>query len=104
MPKRPHRSRSKRRPLLRQSEDSRDNALHALNLMRVKDVSLAHAVKEYHVAPRTILKYAGRALIRGANGRYRAKPFDRLRRSMLFISPESDEPVKIVIHSSKTAS
>jgi hypothetical protein len=102
MPKRRRRSRSKKRPPLRQSEDSRNNALHALRLMRANKLSLSWAARNLHVTPRTILKYAGRALTKARNGQYRAKPTDHLRRSMFFLT--SEERIELVFHSSKTAS
>jgi len=92
----------KHRRRWRPSEEVRDQALHALSLMRADGFSLARASKEMGMTPRMVMRYVGVALTKAPNRRYRAKPFDRLRRSLFFLTP--DEKISIVVHSSKTAS
>jgi hypothetical protein len=77
-------------------------ALHALSLMRAKGISLSKAAKEFQVSPRTVLKVAAGAMVKQTNGRYRASPFDRLRRRMWFIVENGQ--VAVEVRSSKTAS
>ena len=96
------RARSKRKRISRRSEAARDRALHALNLMRMKSESLARAAREANSSARTILRYTRTAIIKQPNGRYRAKPFDRLRRTMFFPGETGHFP--ITIHRSTTAS
>jgi hypothetical protein len=84
------------------SEETRERALHALSLMRADRFSLARASKEMAMTPMMVRRYVGTALAKAPNGRYRAKPFDRLRRALNFLTEEGQIP--IVVHSSKSAS
>lgn len=81
---------------------SRSYALESLSLMRTRGLSLTKAASTVSTSPRTIRKYVGSALWKAANGRYRAKPTDRLLRSLRFLTPEGQ--VTVNVHSSKTAS
>jgi hypothetical protein len=47
--------------------------------------SLYQASREQHIAPDTVQRYVGTALVRGPDGRYSAKPNDRLYRRMKFL-------------------
>jgi hypothetical protein len=90
---------SKRRVLVSQLDSkaqlTRDHALEALHLMRSRKLSLAQAAREVRASPRTISKYVGSALTKSAAGRYRAKPSDRLLRSLRFITPEHQITVDV---------
>jgi hypothetical protein len=46
--------------------------------MRRDSVSLQQASREYGIDPRTMIRLGGSALRKAANGRYAAKPIDRL--------------------------
>jgi hypothetical protein len=84
------------------SAEMRERALHALSLMRADRFSLARASKEIGMRPMMVRRYVGVALAKASNGRYRAKPLDRLRRELNFLTEEGQ--ILIVVHSSKTAS
>jgi hypothetical protein len=49
------------------------------------DSSLYAAARQEHIAPDTVRRFAGGALVREPSGRYRAKPRDRLYRRMRFL-------------------
>jgi hypothetical protein len=57
--------------------------------------SLYQASREAHVAPDTVRRYVGAALTRGPDGRYRAKPNDRLYRRMLFLDEHGRLDVEV---------
>jgi hypothetical protein len=54
------------------------------------------------VAPRTVIKHIGKALIKAANGRYKSKPSDRLLRRLNFLSETG--PVRVSVRGSRLAS
>ena len=74
---------------------ARERALEALNLMRGKGRSLRRAATEAHTSPKTVLKYAGRALARTEAKRYRAKPSDRLTRTLQFLTPKGKTAITV---------
>jgi len=84
------------------SQLARSNALEVLSLMRTKGHSLAQAARLAETTPRTVLKYAKSALSFTEGGRYRAKPSDRIPRSLRF--PTADGLIAVTVRSSKTAS
>ena len=98
--------RSKRRVAVSQLDPKarrkRDDALDALHLMRSRKLSLAQAAREIHASPRTVVKYVGTALTKTAAGRYRAKPSDRLLRSLRFLTPERQ--IEVDVRGSRLAS
>lgn len=70
---------------LRPSErEARGKVLKALSLMRNDSLSVGRAAREVGTTPNAIRRYAGTALEKDARGRYTAKHFDRLARSMTF--------------------
>ncbi len=84
----------------RSSGRSLTRAIAALYLMR-KGKSLTVAARRTHTSPRTVKKYASKALER-IEGRYVADPSDRLRRVMRVLTPQG--LVAATIHRSGTAS
>jgi hypothetical protein len=91
----PRRSKgSKRSPTTRQIK-IRDEALHALSLMRTKNMSLAEAARETRHAPRTLIKHVGKALTKATNGRYKANPSDRFVRRLHFLTEKGPDAVTV---------
>ena len=84
------RSRRKRRVtnLGPREQLARSRALEVLSRMRNRRVSLAQAAREAQTSPRTVAKYVASALRKMDNGQYRAKPSDRLSRSLRFLTPD----------------
>ncbi len=62
-------------------------SLDVLRRMRHGE-SLYQAARAEHMAPDTVLRYAGSALTRDAGGRYHAKPSDHLYRRMKFLDEQ----------------
>jgi hypothetical protein len=84
------------------NQDARRRALDALNLMRTRGWSLARSAKEALTTPRTVTRYTASALRKTESGRFEAKPFDRLARSLRFLNP--DGQMTVTVRSSKMAS
>ena len=63
--------------------------------MRREKRSLARAAREAGVPARTVLRHV-RTTLRKVNGRWRARPQDRLPRSMRFYSPEGEVPITVL--------
>jgi hypothetical protein len=59
-------------------------SLAALRRMRHGE-SLTVAARAEHISPDTVQRYVGSAFVREPSGRYRAKPWDRLARRMVFL-------------------
>jgi hypothetical protein len=79
------------RKLTLREQAARNSAFETLALMRTKRLSLAKAAKEAGedgVSVRSVLRHVGPALVKGSNGRYAAKPSDRLVRSLRFLTEE----------------
>lgn len=81
--------------------EARQDALHALSLLR-QGKSLSRAAKEAHTTPNAVQRYAGSALIKDASGRYVAKSRDKLYRPLRFLTPNGS--VTLDVRDSRTAS
>ena len=81
------------------AQDARRRALEALSLMRSRGWSLAKSSREALTTPRTVTRYIESAFRKTESGRYTAKPFDRLARSLRFPAP--DGQITITVGSSK---
>jgi len=92
----------KRAAARRESEVARLRALDALHRMRAQGLSLTQAADRALTTPATVRKYAGSALTRAASGRYRAKPWDRLARTLNVLTPRGVE--QVTVRDSRTAS
>jgi hypothetical protein len=80
---------------------ARDRALHAVADMR-HGASISRAARDNGVAPRTIKRYAGSALVQDRpGGRIRATKSDRLVRYLQIPGP--DGPIEISVRGSKAA-
>jgi hypothetical protein len=86
---------------------TRDRALHAVSEMRRDpSLSLEKAAKKHKVAPDSIRRYGGEAVER-RGGRLRAKPVDRLARSMAVVWVDNSgrgHVDTLIIRDSRTAS
>jgi len=70
--------------------------------MRAERVSLRKAARQFELDPRKVLKFAGSVLRKRKNGRYSAKPSDRLLRVLAV--PTANGPREITTRDSKQAS
>lgn len=73
----------------------------AVSMMRDDGVSLAKASREVEIGLEAIIRLGGSALQKRANGRYAAKPFDRLLR--VLVIPISGELNEIATRDSREA-
>jgi hypothetical protein len=96
------RGRGRRREPTAASKLARSRALEVLSLMRTKRQSLAEAAREAQTTRKTVVRYVGVALLKTGSRRYAAKPFDRLARSLRFLTPEGQ--IAVTVRSSRTAS
>jgi hypothetical protein len=86
----------------REAED-RERALGALAKMRREKVSLRAAARAYETDPKTVRRFVGSALRQDTSGRYRAKRYDRIPRTMNHLTPDGSV-VPITVRDSRTAS
>src|SRR4051812_17646576 len=68
------------------SQEAYLRSLDALSWMRSEGISLTQAARRAETRPSTVLKYVGRAIQRGKQGFYKARPFDRLFRPLQFLT------------------
>jgi hypothetical protein len=88
--------------LSKRSQSAREHVLNAISAMR-RGASLSRAARENGVTPRTIRRYAGKALVQERpGGRIRAAKADRLVRYLVIPGP--DGPREISPRGSKAAS
>lgn len=80
----------------------RDDALHALALVRREGVAPTIAARRVGLSFDTMFEHVGSALKKTASGRWVAKPFDRLLREMRVQTTEGLKT--LTIHDSRTAS
>jgi hypothetical protein len=83
---------------------SREAWIHATQVVtrvRTKRESLQKASREEGIDPRTVIRLAGSALRKRANGRYAAKASDRLLR--VLVIPTSAGPDEIAVRDSRQA-
>ncbi len=83
---------AKLRPVEHQA---RNRALEALQLMRRDGLSLTRAAKQVGTTTNAVRRHAGRALEKTSSGGYRARPYDRMVRQMVFLTPNGIEVLPI---------
>ena len=71
-------------------------------MMRADRLSLAEAARQANTTPRTVQRHVGEALKRGDDGRYAATKFDRIPRTLRFVTPRG--LMDLTVRSSRTAS
>ncbi len=90
------------KPHTEEEAQTRERALAALALMRREDVALKAASERIGIDPRTVLRYVGSALRQtGPRGDYHATAYDRLPRTLHFIT--SDGPIPVTVLDSRIA-
>jgi hypothetical protein len=85
----------------KQFQDRWTRAAHVISKMRADGVSLRRASREFGIAPRMVRRLAGPALRKRPNGRYAAKPIDRLLR--VLVIPTKQGPGEIAVRDSRQA-
>jgi len=85
-----------------QFQDRWNRVTHVISKMRMDGVSLRQASREYELDPRTVVRLGHPALRKRANGRYKAKPSDRLLR--VLVVPTRGGPREIAVRDSRQAS
>lgn len=100
--RRGNRGKGRSRRRLDLNSPARARALEVLSRMRSEKLSLSRATKRAQTSVRSVLKYAATALEKTPGGRYRAKPSDRLKRTVYFLTEHDKVPV--VIRNSRMAS
>ncbi len=83
-------------------QDKLTRVAHAISKMRAEKVSLAEASREYKLGPQAVLRWGKSGLRKAANGRYLAKPGDRLPRFMVVITQDGRQ--EIAVNDSRQAS
>jgi len=73
--------------------DEREQALAVLALMRREGIPLSKASKIQGISQRTVVEYARSGLRRDPRGEYRALPYDHIRRTLNFLTPQGTIPV-----------
>src|SRR5712691_8207776 len=86
----------------KQFQDRWTRATHVISKIRADGVSLHRAAREFGLGPRVVLRLAGPALRKRANGRYAAKASDRLLRILAL--PARDGMREIATRDSREAS
>jgi hypothetical protein len=70
--------------------------------MRARGLSLAQAAAHSGTTPRTMQRHIGRALTKGNGGRYAATKWDRIPRTMRFLTENG--VIDLILRDSRTAS
>lgn len=90
-------------PRTKPQAQARERALATLARMRRDKISLRAAAKTEQTNARTVRRYVGSALRQsGSRGRYHATAFDRISRTLNFLTPNGTVPV--IVRDSRTAS
>jgi hypothetical protein len=89
-------------PRNRREQIARERAFAVLALMRRDSLSLTAAAKSVRTDPETVHRYVGSTLLReGPRGRYRARAYDRIPRTLNVYTP--GRSVTVTVNSSRTA-
>ncbi|WP_263365242.1 hypothetical protein [Edaphobacter bradus] len=87
------------------SEDARERwnrVAHVIQKVRKEGISVTQAAKDFALDRKEVIELGGRALRKRKNGRYEAKPHDRLIRFLVLPSPDGMK--EVAIRDSRTAS
>jgi hypothetical protein len=85
-----------------QSQDRSNTIAHVISKMRTDGTSMQKASRQYAIDPRTVIRYGRSAVRKLANGRWIAKPDDRI--SRLLLVPTSNGLSEISVRDSRQAS
>lgn len=84
------------------AQDQWTTVTHVIQKMRSQGMSVTRAAKEYGIDRRKVIELGGSALRKQKNGRYKAKPFDRMLR--VLVIPSADGLNEVAVRDSRTAS
>ena len=76
-------------------QDSWNRAMRAVAKMRTEGLSLKKAAREAGVSPRRVVRFGGRAIKKGANGRHSITRRDSLLRVMQVPTPDGSRDVAL---------
>jgi|GEM_PF-1939279 hypothetical protein len=85
----------------KQAQDKWNRVTHVISKMRAESVSLSEASREFGLDPRTVVRFGKPALKKRANGRYSAKPTDKLLR--VLVMPTGDGLREVAVRDSRQA-
>lgn len=85
----------------KQAQDKWSRVTHVISKMRAEGVSLSEASREFGLDPRTVVRFGKPALKKRANGRYSAKPTDKLLR--VLVMPTGDGLREVAVRDSRQA-
>ena len=85
-----------------EDQEQWNRVAHVIQKVRREKISVTQASKEFGVNRKKVIQLSGSALRKRKNGRYEAKPFDRLLR--VLVIPSSDGLKEIAVRDSRTAS
>jgi hypothetical protein len=76
-------------------KDTWDRVIGAISKMRSDKVSLAQASRDAGISPRTVTKWGRSALRKRKDGKYAAKPSDKLLRIVMIPTPEGMREIAV---------
>jgi hypothetical protein len=76
-------------------KDTWDRVLGVISKMRSDKVSLTQASRDAGISPRTVTKWGRSALRKRKNGKYAAKPSDKLLRMVMIPTPEGMREIAV---------
>lgn len=76
-------------------KDIWDRVVGVISKMRSERTSLQRASREAGISPHTVIRWGGPALQKRSNGRYAAKPNDRLLRVLMIPTPEGKREIAV---------
>lgn len=85
-----------------EAQEQWNRVAHVIQKVRREGVSVTHAAKEFGIDRKKVFELGGSALRKQKNGRYKAKPSDRLLRVLSI--PSSGGLTEVAVRDSRTAS
>jgi hypothetical protein len=85
-----------------EDQEQWNRVAHVIQKMRREGISVTRAAQDFSIDRKKVIELAGSSLRKQKNGRYNAKPFDRLLR--VLVIPSSDGLTEIAVRDSRTAS
>src|SRR5213082_2643188 len=76
-------------------EIAHQQALEALNIMRIKRWSITRAAQYAHTSAESVRKHVGTALRRKPDGSWGPTPSDRLKRSLKFLTRDGTDTLEV---------
>jgi hypothetical protein len=85
-----------------EAQEQWNRVAHVIQKMRTEGISVTRAAREFGIDRKEVIELGGSALRKQKNGRYTAKPFDRLLR--VLVMPSADGLREVAVRDSRTAS